>query len=362
MVKSGIVGLPNVGKSTLFNGITSTEGAKADNFPFCTIDPNIASIPVPDARLNKIATIAGSAKILNSTLELVDIAGLVKGANEGEGLGNQFLSNIREVDLIIHMVRCFENKDIIHVEGRVDPKQDIEIINTELMLSDLASLEKQLQNIERKIKKDKDLTAKYELIKKFIDTLSNFKMLHSIKEEIDPDLLKEFQLLTLKPMLYVLNVGESEVKSGNQYSKEAMEFLDSQGYPYVMISAAIEAEISLLPSGERGDFLKYLGLESSGLDQIISTAYSMLGLISFFTAGPQEARSWTITRNMLAPQAAGKIHGDFERGFIKAEVLSYDDFVSYNGWIEARKNGKARLEGKEYAVQDGDVMIFKHNV
>jgi len=363
-LKCGIVGLPNVGKSTLFNALTSTQSAEAANFPFCTIEPNTGMVSVPDVRLVKISKLANSAKVIPTTLEFVDIAGLVAGASKGEGLGNQFLANIRETDAIIHVVRCFEDGDITHVSGSVDALRDIEVIETELMLADLESLTKRLPNLEKKARgNDKDLIKELDLVKRAIEALEAGKPARTV--EISDDEKKAFkhlQLLTSKKVLFVCNVAEDEIESGNEQSKKVAEYATSVECLSVNISAKIEAEIAALETEEeKQEFLETLGLTETGLSRIIKESYKLLGLITFFTAGPQEARAWTVKTGSLAPQAAGVIHTDFETGFIKAETISFNDYVELGGEKGAKDAGKLRQEGKEYTVQDGDVFHFKFN-
>jgi ribosome-binding ATPase len=362
--KCGIVGLPNVGKSTLFNALTATIAAEAANYPFCTIDPNNGTVNVPDERLEKLAKIAGSAKIIPTQIEFVDIAGLVKGASKGEGLGNQFLSHIREVDAIVHVLRCFEDENITHVEGGIDPIRDSEIIETELALADLESIEKRLPNIEKKAKSgDKSAKEQYELMQKAYKLIAEGKPARLLKDEIDEKQLKSLQLITSKPIMYVCNVAESDAADGNDYTKSVAQTLQSENLQYVIISSKIEQEISTIENiEERIEFLKEIGLKETGLSKIIKSGYNLLNLITFFTIGPKEARAWTVKRGALAPNAAGVIHTDFEKGFIRAETISYNDYNICNGEQGAKESGKMRLEGKEYIVQDGDIFHFRFNV
>ena len=362
----GIVGLPNVGKSTLFNALTATAAAQAANFPFCTIEPNVGKVGVPDERLNVIAKIGGSAKIVPTQLEFVDIAGLVKGASKGEGLGNQFLSNIRETDAIIHVLRCFEDSDITHVDGSVDPIRDVETIETELLLADLESLEKQIANIERKAKGgDKEFKDQYAFMKRIKEALDEGKAARTVAAE-NPDEVswsKQLGMLTAKPILYVCNVNEDDAAEGNDFSAKVEEMARAQGASSVVICAAIESEIAQLESAEeKKEFLEAIGLKEAGLDRIIRAGYKLLGLHTYFTVGPKEARAWTVRQGAKAPEAAGEIHTDFEKGFIKAEVIAFDDYVSNNGEQGAKDAGKMRQEGKEYVVHDGDIILFRFNV
>ena len=361
--KCGIVGLPNVGKSTLFNALTKTGAAQAANFPFCTIEPNTGDVNVPDERLDKIAAIAKSANILPARLTFVDIAGLVRGASKGEGLGNQFLANIREVDAIAHVLRCFEDENITHVEGRVDPVSDAETVETELMLADLESLEKRLPNLEKKAKTgDKEAKQQVGLIVRVLDLLRDGKPARELAVDADDEkAFKMLNLLTSKPVLYVCNVEEGSASEGNVQSAKVFEKARAEGAGCVVISAAIESEIAQLADDEAREYLRDMGLEEPGLNRLIRAGYQLLGLQTYFTAGPKETRAWTITTGTKAPQAAGVIHSDFERGFIRAQTIAYNDYVSLGGEVAAKEAGKARDEGKEYVVADGDVMLFKVN-
>tara|TARA_B100000686_G_scaffold294995_1_gene325570 strand:+ start:3128 stop:4228 length:1101 start_codon:yes stop_codon:yes gene_type:complete len=361
----GIVGLPNVGKSTLFNALTQTAAAQAANFPFCTIEPNVGRVAVPDPRLQNIATIAGSKAVLPTQLEFVDIAGLVKGASKGEGLGNQFLANIRETDAVLHVLRCFDDGNVTHVEGSVDPIRDAEIIETELMIADMESLQKRLTPLQKKARSgDKELAAQVDMIERVLKVLEDGKAARTVERSEDEEkTFQMLQLLTSKPLLYVCNVGEDEAADGNEHSARVKEMADAQGAETVIISAAMEAEIAQLDSEEdKRDFLEAAGLEEPGLNRVIKAGYNLLNLITFFTAGPKEARAWTVERDSKAPQAAGVIHTDFERGFIKAETIAYDDYSNLGGEQKAKEAGKMRQEGKEYVVQDGDILLFRFNV
>ena len=363
--RCGIVGLPNVGKSTLFNALTQTAAAQAANYPFCTIEPNVGRVAVPDPRLQQIATIGKSANIIETQLEFVDIAGLVRGASTGEGLGNQFLGNIREVDAIVHVLRCFEEGDVTHVEGRVDPIADAETVETELMLADLESLEKRVPNLAKKAAQgDKEAKVQASVLGKALDLLRDSKpaRLTQAADEEEQRALDQAQLLTAKPILYVCNVDEGDAAAGNAHSARVFERAAAEGAKAVVISAAIEAEIAMMASEDRADFLSDLGLEETGLSRIIRAGYELLDLITFFTVGPKEARAWTVEKGSKAPQAAGVIHSDFERGFIRAETIAFDDFVTCGGESGAREAGKLRSEGKEYVTKDGDIMLFRFNV
>jgi GTP-binding protein YchF len=361
--KCGIVGLPNVGKSTLFNALTATAAAQAANYPFCTIEPNVGDVAVPDGRLDKLAGIAKSAEIIPTRITFVDIAGLVRGASKGEGLGNQFLANIREVDAIAHVLRCFEDGDVTHVENRIDPVSDADTVETELMLSDLESLERRIQPLEKKAKSgEKEAKEQVVLMTKAIALLREGRPARQAEltpEEREP--YRQLGLLTSKPVLYVCNVDEGSAATGNAFSKRVEEKATREGAGSVVISARIEEEVAQLPAEEREAFLADLGLEEPGLNRLIRAGYKLLGLITFFTAGPKEARAWTVTAGSRAPQAAGVIHTDFEKGFIRAETIAYDDYVSFSGEAGARDAGKFRLEGKDYTVADGDVMHFRFN-
>jgi len=363
--RCGIVGLPNVGKSTLFNALTETQAAQAANYPFCTIEPNVGRVEVPDARLDKIAAIAKSAKIVPTQLEFVDIAGLVKGASKGEGLGNQFLGNIREVDAIVHVLRCFEDDDIQHVANKIDPIADAEVVETELMLADLDSLEKRVENAKRRATSgDKESKTLVSVLGQALDLLREGKPARLTQPNGDDEerLFAQAQLLTAKPVLYVCNVAEEDAANGNAMSEAVFAKARAEGAQAVVVSAAIESELVAMEPEERGEYLADLGLSESGLARVIRAGYELLGLKTFFTAGPKEARAWTFPAGAKAPQAAGEIHTDFEKGFIRAETIAFDDYVALGGESGAREAGKLRQEGKEYFVQDGDVMLFKFNV
>jgi GTP-binding protein YchF len=360
----GIVGLPNVGKSTLFNALTSTQAAEAANYPFCTIEPNVGRVGVPDPRLDRIAAIAKSAKTIPTQLEFVDIAGLVRGASRGEGLGNQFLGHIREVDAVIHVLRCFEDDDVTHVEGSVDPVRDAETIETELMLADLDSLEKRVVAAQKKARGgDAEAKAQLVLMERALAALRDGRPARTCA--VDADELpawRQLALITAKPMLYVCNVSEAEAAAGNALTARVAERAAAEGTRAVVISAAIEAELAQLGPDEKAEYLSAIGLEEPGLNKVIRAGYGVLGLLTFFTAGPKESRAWTVRVGARAPEAAGAIHSDFERGFIRAETIAYDDYVALGGEQGAKDAGKMRSEGKEYVVQDGDVFHFRFNV
>src|SRR6059058_6524402 len=363
--RCGIVGLPNVGKSTLFNALTETAAAQAANYPFCTIEPNVGRVAVPDPRLDEIAKIAASAQEIETQIEFVDIAGLVRGASQGEGLGNQFLANIREVDAIVHVLRCFEGGDVTHVEGRVDPIADAETVETELMLSDLDSLERRVPNLIKKAQQgDKEAKIEAGVLSQALELLRSTKPARLVrpKDVEEEKALARAQLLTAKPVLYVCNVDEGDAADGNALSARVFEKAAAENAKAVVVSAAIEAEIATLPTEERDAFLSDLGLHETGLTRVIRAGYELLGLITFFTAGPKEARAWTVRNGAKAPEAAGAIHSDFERGFIRAETIAYDDYVKFGGEAGARDAGKLRSEGKDYVVKDGDVLLFRFNV
>ncbi len=363
--RCGIVGLPNVGKSTLFNALTETQAAQAANYPFCTIEPNVGQVAVPDERLEKIAQIAASKKVIATQLGFVDIAGLVKGASAGEGLGNQFLGNIREVDAIVHVLRCFEDDDIQHVSNKVDPIADADVVETELMLADLESLEKRVPNAQKRATGgDKEAKIMASVLGQALELLKDGKpaRLTQPNDEEEARVFKQAQLLTAKPVLYVCNVAEEDAANGNSLSQQVFAKAEAEGAQAVVVSAAIEAELVEMPAEDRAEFLAEMGLEESGLARVIRAGYKLLDLQTFFTAGPNEARAWTFPNGAKAPQAAGEIHTDFERGFIRAETIAYEDFVALGGEAGAKEAGKMRQEGKEYLVQDGDILLFKFNV
>ncbi len=364
--KCGIVGLPNVGKSTLFNALTSTSKAAAENYPFCTIEPNVGVVPVPDERLWKIASLVKPKKVTPTSMEFVDIAGLVKGASRGEGLGNQFLSNIRGVETIAHVVRCFDDENVVHVDGSVDPVRDAQTINLELILKDLETVEKRISKVS-KLAKVGDKRAKEELssLEKLKEILESEKKIYSVKDELserDWQLIRQLQLLTAKPMLYVANVDESALLEDNDYVRALREFAESESAPLVKVCAKIEAELAELSREEREEFLKELGLKEPSLNELIRVGYKTLGLITFFTAGEKEVKAWTVKKGTKAPEAAGKIHSDIERGFIRAEVISYEDFVKVGSLQACREQGLVRIEGKDYEIKDGDIVLFRFNV
>ncbi|BCD67905.1 redox-regulated ATPase YchF [Nitratiruptor sp. YY09-18] len=360
----GLVGLPNVGKSTTFNALTKAQNAEAQNYPFCTIEPNKAVVPVPDQRLEELAKIVNPQRIQHSTIDFVDIAGLVKGASKGEGLGNQFLSNIRETDMILHMVRCFEDGNITHVEGDVNPIRDIEIIETELIFADLQQLEKKIERLQKQAKADKKIVPLLEIAKELQKHLEELQPVRTFanKNEAFETLNKELRFLSAKPVIFGANVDEEGMVEDNEYVKQVKEYAVKTGADVIKLCAKLEEELVGLSDEEAKELLNEMGVQESGLDKIIRTAFNRLGLISYFTAGVKEVRSWTIKKGWTAPQAAGVIHGDFEKGFIRAEVISYEDFIKYGGEQGAKEAGKMRLEGKDYIVQDGDVMHFRFNV
>ena len=353
--KCGIVGLPNVGKSTLFNALTNSNKAQADNFPFCTIDPNIGIVAVPDERLDQLAIISDSKKKINTTISFVDIAGLVKGASKGEGLGNKFLSHIREVDAIIHMIRCFESEDIQNVNKNIDPIRDLEIIETEMMLADLDSIQKRLEKNNKKNVDNEQLN----ILQTALDFINNNKNLLLLQSQFDNKKLNQTGLLSLKPKIFVCNVDEKSVKNGNSYTKNFIEKFGTENT--LIISADIENQLNQLEVNEKKNYMNIIGLKETGLNTLIQKGYKILQLETFFTSGSKESKAWTIKKNCTAPQAAGEIHTDFEKGFIRAETVSYEDFINNKGWTKCKANGKVRLEGKEYVVKDGDVLNFRFN-
>ena len=353
--KCGIVGLPNVGKSTLFNALTNSNKAQAANFPFCTIDPNVGVVPVPDKRLNNLAKVSKSKKVINTTISFVDIAGLVKGASKGEGLGNKFLSHIREVDAIIHMIRCFDSDDIQNVNPTVDPTRDLEIIETEMMLADLESIQKRL---EKSNKKNVDV-EQLKILETALDYINNDKDLLALKDQFDKKILNQSGLLSIKPRIFVCNVDEQSVQNGNEYTKKFITKFGKENT--LIVSADIENQINELQNEEKKNYMQMIGLRETGLDMLIQKGYKILELETYFTSGIEETRAWTIEKNCTAPKAAGEIHTDFEKGFIRAETVSYNDFITNEGWVNSKTNGKMRLEGKEYVVKDGDVLNFRFN-
>ncbi len=353
--KCGIVGLPNVGKSTLFNALTNSSKAQAANFPFCTIDPNVGVVPVPDERINNLAKISKSKKTINTTISFVDIAGLVKGASKGEGLGNKFLSHIREVDAIIHMIRCFDSDDIQNVNPTVDPIRDLEIIETEMMLADLESIQKRLEKNNKKNVEEEQI----KILEIALDCINKDKDLSVLKDQFEKKILNQSGLLSIKPKIFVCNVDEQSVNDGNGYTKDFISKFGEENT--LIVSADIENQINELEKEEKKNYMEMIGLKKTGLDMLIQKGYKILELETFFTSGPEETRAWTVEKNCTAPKAAGEIHTDFEKGFIRAETVSYNDFVANDGWVNSKTNGKMRLEGKEYIIEDGDILNFRFN-
>ncbi|NET54991.1 MAG: redox-regulated ATPase YchF [Symploca sp. SIO2E6] len=363
MLRAGIVGLPNVGKSTLFNALVANAKASAANFPFCTIEPNVGVVAVPDERLEVLAKMSESKQIVPTRVEFVDIAGLVKGASKGEGLGNQFLANIREVDAIVHVVRCFDDDDIIHVSGSVDPVRDIEVINLELGLADLAQVERRIERTRKQARSNKDAKLELEVLEKLSAGLNEGKAVRQISlTEEETELIQQLGLLTSKPVIYAANVTEDDLATGNEWVEQVKQIAASESAQVVVVSAQVESELIELPEEERDDFLESLGVAEGGLKSLIRATYQILGLRTFLTTGPQETRAWTIYTGMKAPQAAGTIHTDFERGFIRAETVAYQDLITSGSMTAAKEKGLVRSEGKEYVVQEGDVMLFRFNV
>lgn len=363
MLRAGIVGLPNVGKSTLFNAVVANAKAEAANFPFCTIEPNVGVVSVPDERLDVLAKIASSAQIIPARVEFVDIAGLVKGASQGEGLGNQFLSHIRQVDAIVHVVRCFQNDDIIHVAGSIDPVRDIEVINLELGLSDLAQIERRIERTRKQARTSKEAQFEITVLEKLAAALNEGKSVRQVSlSEEEAEIIKGLELLTNKPIIYAANVSEDELATGNEFVEQVRQVAANENAQVVVVSAQVEAELVELPEADKADFLESLGVKEGGLKSLIRATYTLLGLRTYFTSGPKETRAWTIEAGMSAPQAAGVIHSDFERGFIRAETVAYQDLVTHGSMSGAKEKGLVRSEGKEYIVQEGDVMLFRFNV
>jgi GTP-binding protein YchF len=363
MLRAGIVGLPNVGKSTLFNAVVANAKAQAANFPFCTIEPNVGVVAVPDSRLQVLADLSSSAEVVPARVEFVDIAGLVQGASQGEGLGNQFLANIREVDAIVHVVRCFDDDDIIHVSGSVDPVRDIEVINLELALADLAQLERRIERVRKLARADKEAQAELAVLEKLLPVLNEGKTARQVDLDDEAEaIIKPLGLLTRKPVIYATNVSEDDLAGGNDWVNQVKAVAADENAQVVVISAQVEAELVELSEADRQDFLESLGVQEGGLKTLIQATYDLLGLRTYFTTGPKETRAWTIQAGMVAPQAAGVIHTDFERGFIRAETVAYDDLVTAGSMATAKEKGQVRSEGKEYVVQEGDVMLFRFNV